>query len=67
MENSRRCDVCNSDVHRASYAKPLRSENHLENIKQNEMIIPEWLFEEEEAPIKKYLKKVYNPKTLKHS
>ena len=29
------------------------------------MIIPEWLFKEEEAPIKKQIKKVYYPKTLK--
>ena len=43
--NSSKCDVCNVDVHRASYAKHLGSENHLENEKQNEMIIPEWLFE----------------------
>ena len=29
------------------------------------MIIPEWLFKEEQTPIKKQIKKVYNPKTLK--
>ena len=29
------------------------------------MIIPEWLFKEEQAPIKKQIKKVYNAKTLK--
>ena len=29
------------------------------------MIIPEWLFKEERTPIKKQMKKVYNPKTLK--
>ena len=44
--NSRKCEVCNVGVHRASYAKHLRSKNHLENVKQNEMIIPEWLFKE---------------------
>ena len=33
--NSRKCDVCNIDVQRASYVKHMRSENHLENIKQN--------------------------------
>ena len=38
--NSRKCGVCNADVHRASYQKHLRSKKHLENIKQNEMIIP---------------------------
>ena len=42
--NSRRCEICNVDVHRASYNKHLRSEKHTENIKHNEMIIPEWLF-----------------------
>ena len=29
------------------------------------MIIPEWLFKEEQVPIKKQIKKVNNPKTLK--
>ena len=29
------------------------------------MIISEWLFKEEQAPIKKQIKKVHNPKTLK--
>ena len=29
------------------------------------MIIPEWLFKEEQTPIKNKIKKVYNPKTLK--
>ena len=43
----------------------LRSEKHLENEKQNEMIIPEWFFKEDQAPIKNKIKKVYNPKTLK--
>ena len=41
MENSRTCDICNVNVHLASYAKHLRSKKHLENHKQNEMIIPE--------------------------
>ena len=31
LENSRRCDVWNNDIHRASYAKNLRSKNHLKN------------------------------------
>ena len=43
--NSRKCDVCNV-VHRASYMKRLRSKKHLENIKQNEIFIQEWLFKE---------------------
>ena len=65
MENNRTCNVCNVNVHRASFAKHLRSKKHLENIEQNEMIIPEWLFKEEKSPIKKKIQKVYNPKTLK--
>ena len=28
--NSRKCDICNIDVHRASYVKHLRSKKHLE-------------------------------------
>ena len=65
MENNRTCDICNVNVHRASFAKHLKSKKHLENIEQNEMIIPEWFFKEERSPIKKKTQKVYNPKTLK--
>ena len=65
MENRRTCDICNIDVHRASFVKHLRSKKHLEKLEQNEMIIPEWFFKEEKSPIKKKTQKVYNPKTLK--
>ena len=65
MENSRTCEVCNVNVHRASFVKHLRSKKHLENIEQNEMIIPEWLSKENRPPIKKKIQKVYNAKTLK--
>ena len=65
MENSRTCDVCNVNVHRASFAKHLRSKIHLKNLEQNGMIIPEWFFKEEKTPIKNKIQKVYNPKTLK--
>ena len=65
MGNSRTCEICNVNVHRASMQKHLRSKKHLENIKQIEIIIPEWLFKQEQTPIKKKLQKVYNPKTLK--
>ena len=47
MENSRTCELCNVNVHRASFVKLLRSEKHLEKMIQNEMIIPEWFFKEE--------------------
>ena len=60
--NSRRCDICNIDVHRASYVKHLRSKTHLENMKQNEIIIPEWLLKE---LVENKIKKIYNPKSLK--
>ena len=60
--NSRRCEICNVYVHRASYSKHLRSKKHIENIKHNEMIIPEWLFRE---PIESKIKKIYNPISLK--
>ena len=59
--NSRRCEICNVDVHRASYIKHLRSKKHLENNKQNGMIIPDWLFQE---PVENKIKKMYNPKSL---
>ena len=60
--NSRRCEICNIDVHRASYAKHLRSKKHIENMKQNEMIIPDWLFRE---PVENKINKIYNPRSLK--
>ena len=65
MENTRTCEICNVNVHRASTQKHLRSKKHLENMIQNEMIIPEWFLKEEKSPIKKKIQKVYNPKTLK--
>ena len=65
MENSRRCEICNVDVPRALMQKHLRSKKPLEKEKQNEMIVPEWLFKEEEAPFKNKIKVVNNPKTLK--
>ena len=52
MGNSRTCEICNVNVHRASFVKHLRSKKHLENMIQNEMIIPEWFFKEEKSPIK---------------
>ena len=60
--NSRRCEICNIDVHRASFIKHLRSKKHLENIKHNELIIPDWLFRE---PVENKINKIYNPKSLK--
>ena len=33
--NSRKSDVCNVDVHRASDVKHLKSKQHLENEKRN--------------------------------
>ena len=61
--NSRKCEVCNIDVHRASYIKHLRSIKEIENMKQNEMIIPEWFFQE---PVENKINKIFNPKSLKH-
>ena len=60
--NSRKCEICKVDVHRASYAKHLRIKTHLENIKLNNMIIPEWLFQEH---VENKIKKIYIPKSLK--
>ena len=60
--NSRKCDICNVDVHRASYVKQLGNRKQLENIKQNEMFIPERLFKE---PIESKIIQIYNPKSLK--
>ena len=59
--NSRKCDVCNIDVHRAFYVIHLGSRKHLENMKQNEMIILEWFFQE---PVENKFEKICNPKSL---
>ena len=59
---SRKCEICNADVHRASYVKHMRSKKHLEKIKQNGMIIPDRLFLE---PVENKNKKIYNPKSTK--
>ena len=56
--NKCRCDIGNVDVHKASDVKHLRSKKHLEN----ELIIPELLFEE---PIENNIKKTYNPKPFR--
>ena len=32
--NSRKCEICNVDVHRATYVKDLRSKKHIENQKK---------------------------------
>ena len=44
--NSCKCEVCNIGVHRASYARHLRSKYHLEDEEQNKLIQREWLFKE---------------------
>ena len=54
--NSRKCEVCDIDVHRAPYAKDLKSKKHFENEKQSDMIIPDWVFREPiENEIKLYI------------
>ena len=65
MDNRRICEVCNVNVHRASFANHIRSKKHLENIEQSEMIIPEWFFKEEKLSVKKKIQKVHNSKTIK--
>ena len=58
----RRCDIRVFDDHRASFVKHLRSNKHMENIKNEELIIPDCLFQE---TVENMLGKVYNPITLK--
>ena len=62
MENNSRCDFYNIDVHRALYAKHLRSRKRLEKEKQIDMIKPDWLLKEEKTPIRKKIKKFVTPK-----
>ena len=57
MENSRRCEICNVTVHRASMQKHLGIKKHLETEKQNEMIIREGLFKKSKHLLKIKLKK----------
>ena len=45
MEKSRTCEICNiinGIVPRTSYAKHMRSKSHLDIMRQDEMIIPEY-------------------------
>ena len=60
--NSRNCEICNDVVHWASYLKYLRSKKLLEKVKQNEMIIPDWSYQE---LVENKIKKIYNPRSLK--
>ena len=60
--NSRKCEIYKVDVHRASVQKLLRSKKHINNLKQNEMIIPESLFQE---PVENKVNGKFNPKSLK--
>ena len=62
MDKSHIYDICKVDAHRASYAKQLRSKKNLENMKQNDTVIPEWLFQE---LCEKKLRKICNPKPLR--
>ena len=57
MENSRTCEICNVNFHRASMQKHLRSNKHLENKPQNELNVPEKLFKQKQTPIKKQIEK----------
>ena len=62
IENSRRCDICNIDVHTASLAKHLRSKKHLEKLKHDDRIISERLFRESIENLNNIPRRSYNPK-----
>ena len=53
-ENRVRCDICKIDIHRASYARHLKSKMQLENLTQNNVIIPR------KNPIKRIVAKNIN-------
>ena len=65
MENSRRRDICNIIVQRESNSKHFRSKKHLENIRQDDIIIAEWLLKAEQTPTEKKRRNFHNPKTFK--
>ena len=62
MEKSLRCDICSTDVHKTSFAKHLRSKKHLEQEKQNGIILPDWSFQDR---TENKGKNFYNPKPLR--
>ena len=64
MENSHTCDICDANVHRVAFAKHLRSKEHLEDTKYEEMIIPEWLFREPNKNVNYIPMRIYNPSSL---
>ena len=57
MENSRTCEIYKDIVHTASFVKHLRRKKHLENEKQNQVLIPEWIIKENMHLLKTKLKK----------
>ena len=57
LENTRRCENCDIDVHRASYAKNLGRKNHLDKMRQDETMMPERLYKDEQTPLKRKNKK----------
>ena len=59
--NSRNFDVCNFDVHRASFVKHLRKKT-IGKRKANELIITDWLIQE---PVENKIHKMYIPKPSK--
>ena len=54
--DSRKCDICNIDVNRASYAKHLRSKKNFEKSFEEFKLFQE--------SIENKIKKIYNPKAL---
>ena len=66
-ENSRRYDICRTNVHRASNAKHSRSKKHLENIKQEDMIIQDWLFQKPDENLINIPRRIFNTKPLTNS
>ena len=50
--NSRGCDTCNNNIHRTSMNKHLKSKKHIKNQLINDrlknLIIPDWMFIENE-------------------
>ena len=62
MESNHRCEFCNTDVHRTSFVKHLKSKKPSEIETQGEMIISEWFFKE---PVENQNKEMYKTKPFK--
>ena len=66
-KNSHKRENYKTDFHGTSYAKHLKSKKHLNKMKQEDMIIPDWLLQEFNKNSKNIPRRMKTPKTLKQT